>query len=341
MSWDIAALKQTAFNHLQAVTKGAPVSDYFDAHVQVLASQPVNAISGHKAVQGLFDALRTALPDVERRDQIFVAGDNLPDDRVDTARPAQLVATMGVYQGTFQAPLFDIPPSHGTVTLRFCEVHELDPQTGKICQSWMLWDYLDLMHQVGLWPLPPSLGSEGAWQPPATLDGVHLSTCDGDAGKQAMDQVLKMHAALGQFDGKTLDSMPHADYWTRDFMWYGPSGIGSSRGLPGFRAHHQIPFLKAFPDRAGAGHYIRIGDGNFAVTGGWPSVTATHDGEWLGIGPTGRIINMRVMDFYRIDGDGMIAENWVPIDIIDIALQMGVDVFARLRHMTGTLPKDI
>jgi hypothetical protein len=30
---------------------------------------------------------------------------------------------------------------------------------------------------------------------------------------------------------------------------------------------------------------------------------------------------------------GLIAENWVPIDIIDILKQLGVDAFARMRHL--------
>jgi predicted ester cyclase len=128
--------------------------------------------------------------------------------------------------------------------------------------------------------------------------------------------------------------MNHGHYWTDTFMWYGPAGIGSTRGLDGFRAHHQIPFLRAYNDREGAGHYIRISDGPYAVTGGWPSVRGTHTGEWLGMAPTGRMIEMRVMDFYRLEGD-KIAENWVPMDVIHIALQMGVDLFARARHMTG------
>ena len=43
---------------------------------------------------------------------------------------------------------------------------------------------------------------------------------------------------------------------------------------------------------------------------------------------------MRVTDFYRIQ-DGPIAENWLPIDIANILLQMGVDIFARMRHLKG------
>jgi hypothetical protein len=40
------------------------------------------------------------------------------------------------------------------------------------------------------------------------------------------------------------------DYRHDDFTWYGPAGIGSTRGVDGFRAYHQGPFLEAFLDRA-------------------------------------------------------------------------------------------
>jgi hypothetical protein len=38
---------------------------------------------------------------------------------------------------------------------------------------------------------------------------------------------------------------------------------------------------------------------------------------------------MRVMDFY-LHHEGLIRENWVPLDILDLLLQMGVDVLARM-----------
>jgi hypothetical protein len=44
---------------------------------------------------------------------------------------------------------------------------------------------------------------------------------------------------------------------------------------------------------------------------------------------------MRVMDFYRAE-DGLIRENWVPIDLIEVLLQLGVDVIARAqRHFAA------
>jgi predicted ester cyclase len=61
----------------------------------------------------------------------------------------------------------------------------------------------------------------------------------------------------------------------------------------------------------------------------WSQVVGTHSGEWLGLPATGRIIEMRVMDFYRLEGN-RIAENWVPIDVIYIIKQMGYDIIADL-----------
>ena len=115
-------------------------------------------------------------------------------------------------------------------------------------------------------------------------------------------------------------------------MFYKISSCINDAGNQYIRNFHQIPFLRGFPDRRGASHYIRIEDDNFVVTGGWPSVEATHGGEWLGIPATNKKIKMRVMDFYRLENN-VIAENWVPIDIIHILYQMGFDVFARLKEM--------
>jgi hypothetical protein len=38
-------------------------------------------------------------------------------------------------------------------------------------------------------------------------------------------------------------------FWHPRFNWYGPAGIGTARGVRGFRAWHQIPFLRGMPDR--------------------------------------------------------------------------------------------
>jgi len=333
MTVSLTSLKQSLHAGLTAVAQGADPALIYHSNAQLWASHPFNQLQGLEAIRRVWSQLRYALPDMQRRDQIFVAGNSKADARMpDDLEGRGLVASMGHYQGSFLNDLCGIPATHGVVNLRVCEVHHL--VEGKIAQSYVMLDLLDLMGQAGCWPIAPSLGAEGMWSGPATNDGVRLHTSDPAGGQTAFDTVIAMHNALGSFDGKSLDSMQHGAYWADNFLWYGPSGIGQTRGMTGFRAHHQIPFLVGYPDRKGAGHYVRIGDGDYVVTGGWPSVTGTHLGEWLGLPATGKHIEMRVMDFYRLE-NGVIQENWIPIDILWIFKQMGLDVLARLRHLRG------
>ncbi|MDJ0938728.1 MAG: nuclear transport factor 2 family protein [Woeseiaceae bacterium] len=326
-----AANKRAAAIGLRSIING-PVGDVAKAVAATYASDatlrafhPVNELTGVAAIEAeLWRPLREALPDAERRDLIVAGGDY---------QGADYVCLYSHIQGTFANDWLDIPANDSVVTLRCCEINRM--ADGLIVESHVLIDVLDLMHQAGCWPISPSLGAEGQWQPPASHDGVQLDTADPENGSASLKIVKAMHAGLGAFDGENFDSMHHAQYWTENFMWYGPSGIGTTRGLAGFEAHHQIPFLRAFPDRRVAVHIANVGDGDYVVTGGWPSVVATHSGpDWLNVGPTGRHIEMRVMDFYRVEDD-LLIENWVPIDIADILRQMGVDIFARLRHLNG------
>ena len=303
--------------------------DAYAADVSLHVTHPINQLRGIDAgLAQLWIPLRAALPDMERRD-FFVAGGRYRD--------GDWVACMGHYLGTFAADWLGIPATRGVVHLRYCEAHEI--RDGIIQQSYIFLDALDLMRQAGYWPLAPSLGTEMRWMTPATLDGLILSPQEESRSQRTIETILRMHAALGFYSGQpptrlVLDEMEQVKHWHRNFMWYGPAGIGTTRGLRGFEDYHQIPFLVAFPDRGGSaqGHFIRIGDGYFAVTGGWGYLRATHTGgELFGASPTGRRVKMRVMDFYRCD-DETIVENWIPIDVPHLLLQMGIDVFGRMRH---------
>jgi hypothetical protein len=188
------------------------------------------------------------------------------------------------------------------------------------------------------------------WAGPITGDGIVLGQTDPEQSAQSIAQTLAMHRTLGEYNDlagagrEGLLAMPQKEYWHEKMMWYGPAGIGTTRGLAGFVDGHQLPFRIAFPrpggdiekvnaerKRRGAGHYVRFGDGSYSVTGGWPSLYLLHNGGgFLGMPPTGRAITMRVMDFY-LHHEGKIRENWVPLDILDVLMQMGVDVIARMQ----------
>jgi predicted ester cyclase len=135
---------------------------------------------------------------------------------------------------------------------------------------------------------------------------------------------------LGSYDQSNLESMGMERYWDpHKMVWYGPTGIGTTYGLEGFQKYHQQPFLRAFPDRKGGHHVARLAEGLYAATTGWPSVLATHRGEYLGTPASERRVQMRVMDWWRREGE-LLTENWVFIDLPHLFLQFGVDLLKPL-----------
>ncbi|MEL6955123.1 MAG: ester cyclase [Pseudomonadota bacterium] len=297
------------------------------------AAHPINDLADKDA---FFDAfwtpLRTAMPDLEYRPFVRVAGayDGAAMDGDGAA--GDWVNSTGYLVGTFTAPLFDIPPNNRALYLRFGELIRVED--GKIAEGYVILDFIDVMRQAGVCPLRPSVGARELVLPPMAMDGLSHSK-DPAEGEASLQLVRDMIDGLMHFDGKSLYTMDQEQFWSPDFMWYGPAGIGTSRGLDGFRAHHQGPFLKAFPKRGVDRTKSLITEGPYVATGGWPHMTGSHlGGGWLGLPPSGKIVTMRVMDWWRRDGDRL-AENWVSIDILHILDQFGLDVFAQMRALAG------
>jgi hypothetical protein len=189
-------------------------------------------------------------------------------------------------------------------------------------------------------------GAAEQWAFPPCDTGATGFAHDPVRGVETLRIVREMQVGLPKPEEiASLSSKPsqHSPHWHQNMNWYGPAGIGSMRGQRGFRDYHGALFLQAFPDRHGVardanvaeeapGHYVRLGDGLYSVTGGWPSLYGTHlGGEWLGLPPTGRKVEMRVADWYRLDADNKIVDNWVMMDIPHIVLQMGLDIFHDLK----------
>ena len=304
----------------------ATLSNAYDPEAEWRGSHPLNEMRGLADIEEtVWAPLLRSFPDLERRDLIVAAGRYQDND---------LVATMGHYCGTFREDWLGIPATGRAIFLRSGEVHRLSG--GKIAQSSVLFDVLDLMRQSGFWPIAPSLGMELQWPGPIGPGGIGLSPADPKQGARSLADTLTMHGGIREYSHdadnprRSYLASTQQRFWHRNMMWYGPSGIGTARGWQNYVDYHAVPWITAFPDRHGVGHYVRLGDGPVSVTGGWPSVEATHlGGTIFGTGPTGRTVRARVMDFYYHQ-DGLIRENWVPIDIIHLLHQMGVDVFARM-----------
>jgi hypothetical protein len=75
-----------------------------------------------------------------------------------------------------------------------------------------------------------------------------------------------------------------------------------------------------------------IGQGAYVAETGWPNMRLTLTGDgWLGIPPVGREVLLRSLDFWRLE-NGLIRENWVLVDLLDLYAQLGVDVLGRMRE---------
>lgn len=270
--------------------------------------------------------LFNAVPDLERRDHIVMAGtDEHGNDWVGCG---------GYYTGVFVGPWLDIPPTGHQMHMRFHEYYRF--VDGKVVEFQALWDIPEVMMQADAWPMAPSLGREWHVPGPATQDGLVPGPYDEAKGRATCQTIIDMldHMKRHPSQGGP-EVMEMERFWHPRMSWYGPSGIGTGRGIAGFRNWHQIPFLNGMPDR---GQYLDeityhfFGDGDYAAVTGWPDMvqTVTHDG-WMGIAPAGKKITMRSLDFWRLE-NGLIRENWVMVDILDAYRQLGVDVFARLRE---------
>ena len=288
---------------------------------------PFSDLIGPDALyDGAYAPLFAALPDLERRDWIILSGQD--------QNGKLWLGAAGHYMGTFVRPWLDIPPTGQIVVMRFHEFYRVE--NNQIIEMQAIWDIPEVMIQAGAWPLSPSLGRELMVPSPATQDGLaqhhdaHARTVESVKLVHDMLVAMKRHPSEG---GADLMDLPR--YWHPRMNWSGPAGLGSSRGIKGFRNWHQIPYLNAMPDRGQhsertTAHFF--GEVDYVAVTGWPNMaqTISHPG-WLGIAPTGQFLTMCSLDFWRLEG-GLIRENWVLIDLLDTLTKVGVDPLARMRE---------
>ena len=310
-----------AIRNTRADQIGDLLGDYYHPDAEWYGPAPIGRLAGRDEIsRGYWAPLLESFPDLEQNDYILFGGE---------FRDSTWVCAAGNFVGTFENDWLGVPATGHATWLRHGTFHRFED--GKIAETRLLVDVLDVMRQAG-YRFVPALAPEVVIPGPTTQDGVLLGVQDDEASQKTLDVVEGMIDALHNYEEEGLDGMGLEKFWHEDFMWYRPGGTGSTRGLDGFQAYHQVPFLEAFPDREGGDHVARFAEGTYCASTGWPSVRATHLGDgWMGVPATGEPVGMRVMDFWRREGDKL-AENWVFIDKIDLLQQMGVDIFKRLRN---------
>ena len=286
---------------------------------------PFNEQKGGDAVAEVFwIPFLSAWSNVQRRQDIFLAGTSEIDN-------ADWVISMGHFMGLLDGNWLGLPASRKIAFLRYADFNCI--KDGKIIRSSFFCDIIGLMHQLGLNPLPLQTGASFVYPGPRTHDGLLIEPQDQQESQKTLKLVNQMIGDLTDLN-KNENDCPHPDLlkktWHEDMIWYGPAGIGASYTIPRYQEQHQFPFRRGLKDKVFNGHICRFAEGNYAGFFGWPNLTNTPIGGFLGLPASNIAADMRVVDIYRREGEKL-SENWVLIDLPWWLKQQGVDVLERTK----------
>jgi predicted ester cyclase len=145
-------------------------------------------------------------------------------------------------------------------------------------------------------------------------------TRDNDLSKTAatLQTIQGMVKALNDHE---IDGI--GKFFAKDFHWRGNAGCGTKNGLKAFQDNWQRPFQAAFSEKVAIDE-AQVVQGEWIASFG--AQTAVHSGEFMGIAPTGKRVEIRYMDFWKVV-DEKIVDNWVMVDFPHVMQQLGVDPF--------------
>jgi len=143
---------------------------------------------------------------------------------------------------------------------------------------------------------------------------------DTDMSKTDQTRAVIENMVDGLNDHRIADI---GDFFSENFRWMGNQGCGTKNGLREFQDNWQRPFQAAFSDKVCVDE-ARLFMGEWAAAFGRQE--ATHSGTFMGVAPTGKRVEIRYMDFWKV-ADGRITDNWVMVDFPHVLSQLGVDVF--------------
>ena len=316
----------SALAHATPETVALHLAQHLSPDVTWHGMHPFHDQIGTQAIADVFWApLLTSLTSLQRREDIFFAGQNDP-----LKGPSVWVASMGHLMGLFDAPFLGIPATGKIAMLRYAEFHRVEG--GKIVETAMFVDLLHLMTQAGIKRFPEQTAQYLVQPGPRTHDGILNGTHDPAEGEKTLHLINRMIGSISDANATPQARTPQeemAENWHDDMLWWGPEGIGATYTIERYIQQHQGPFRRHFKDRAFNGHIARLAEGEYGGFFGWPNLTLTNAEAFMGIPGSDKRIDMRVVDIYRREGDKL-AENWVFIDMLHFLNMQGVDVLGEL-----------
>ena len=309
---------------------GKVISQFTNPDFQWYGVYPFNEQNGGDAVAEVFWVpFLSTWSNVQRRQDVFLAGTSEIDN-------TDWVISMGHFMGLLDGNWLGFPASQKIAFLRYADFNCI--KDGKIIRSSFFCDLIGFMHQLGINPLPPQTGASFIYPGPRTHDGLLFEPQDQRESRKTLELVNRMIGDLSDLN-KNKNDCPSPDLlkktWHDDMTWYGPAGIGASYTIPRYQEQHQLPFRRGLKDKVFNGHICRFAEGNYAGFFGWPNLTNTATGGFLGLPASGTPADMRVVDIYRRQGEKL-SENWVLIDLPWWLKQQGVDVLERTKKIIKT-----
>jgi hypothetical protein len=303
------------------------ISQFTNSDFQWYGVYPFNEQKGGDAVAEVFwIPFLSAWSNVQRRQDVFLAGTSEIDN-------TDWVISMGHFMGLMDGNWLGFPASRKLAFLRYADFNCI--KDGKIIRGSFFCDLIGLMHQLGINPLPPQTGASFIYPGPRTHDGLLIKPQKKIESEKTLELLNRMIGDLTDLNKSKNDS-PSPDLlrktWHDDMAWFGPAGIGATYTIPRYQEQHQLPFRKGLKDKTFNGHICRIAEGNYAGFFGWPNLTNTAKGGFLGLPASSIAADMRVVDIYRRQGEKL-SENWVLIDLPWWLKQQGVDVLERTKKI--------
>ena len=345
-----------AFDQTDDHALSSVLSQYCSKHYLWRGLHPFHEQQGADAVVDTFwKPLRAAFTALQRRVDVFFAGQNaispcaIDDDTgqyVFEDSTAIWTCQMGHFMGLMDKSWLDIPPTRRMVFIRFAEFHKVIDDV--IVESALFIDLISVMRQAGHYPLPPGTGASFIYPGPATADGLLYGAHPPEQAQATLDLLGRMVDDLCEANRAAVLShdnhMPRevlARSWDENMIWYGPDGIGATYTIDRYQQQHQHPFRCNLSGKTFNGHVARFAEGHYGGFFGWPNLTNTPSGGFLGLPASQHSVDMRVTDIYRSNGDKLV-ENWVIIDLPHWLAMQGLDILARMRQLLGieTLGRD-
>ncbi len=325
-------LVRNYFNDLEnstSETVGDVLNKYMSSDYLWRGVYPFREQSGIKsAVDVFWKPLMSSVEHIQRRQDIFIGGTNEISGET-------WVMSMGHLMGLFNHDWLGIKATGKMISLRYAEFSCV--VNNKITKTGLFVDIIGFMLQGGVNPLPPSTGQYFVYPGPKGHDGLLFEDAPEQEGIDTLALINKMVDDLSALnESGSMGCPPEVleKSWSKKMIWYGPGGIGASYTVPTYQKQHQLPFRANLTDKKFNGHVCRFAEGKFGCFFGWPNLTNTAIGGFLGLPGAKTPADMQVVDVYCREGDKL-SENWVLIDIPYWLKQQGVDIIERTAEITN------